>query len=340
MPEPDRILLDARLAVRGLGIGTFVDRLIGGFGEAGIPAPDLWRAKQGPGGSIAAGTATGILARSGLFDLSPRLDPRTRSYDVVHFACNVGPVFPGRASVLTVHDLLHRRTHRTRYRALGRMLERSMQHAGQVVAVSANTRDEVVTAFPALKGRVQVIPHGLRRLPLPGLPREHILCFGGAADPRKRIDLMVDIYGEYRTGTTDALPLVVLARAGLTQAQRGNLQRQGANIFENASAGEVDDLIGRAAALLYTSIDEGFGLPILEAAELGTPVVMDASARVATEVVGAHCVMAEDGTLSCWVEALRRATSMGAVPGALDLAGWPEVAAEYLDVYRRVSDDG
>jgi glycosyltransferase involved in cell wall biosynthesis len=338
MPERDRILLDARLAVRGLGIGTFIDRLMGGFAEAGIPAPDLWGAKHGPDGT-SAGTAAGILARSGLFDLSPRLDPRTRNYDVVHFACNVGPVFPGRASVVTVHDLLHRRTGRTRYRVLGRLLELSMQHAGQVVAVSANTRDEVVTAFPGLKGRVQLIPHGMRRLPVPAQPREHILSFGGAADPRKRIDLMVDIYGEYRTGTPDPLPLVVLARAGLTRAQRDNLERQGAHILDNASAAEVDDLMGRAAALLYTSIEEGFGLPILEAAELGTPVVMDARATVATEVVGAHCVMVEDGTVSCWGEALRRATSMGVVPAALDLPGWPLVAAEYRSVYRKALGD-
>lgn len=330
MGSSPEVLIDARLAARGLGIGTFVDRLMKGFAEVGGPAPFLWKPSSGRLREVAA--------RSGPFDISPKLDPRTRHFDVVHFVCNVGSLFPGPTSVLTVHDLLHRRTPRARYRILGALLERSLPKAGQVVAGSSITAAEVSAAFPELARRIEVIPYGMRRLERWDGPREHLLGFGGGTDPRKRVDLMVAAYRAYRESTADPLPLVVLARAGLTEEQRRQLTGLEARILDNASGEEVDGLMRSAAAVLYSSIDEGFGLPILEAAEVGTPVVLDAAARVAGEAVGDHCVKVDGGDLSAWAEGIRIAAKMGPVEAGLQLADWPEVASRYLEIYRRACD--
>lgn len=313
-----------------MGIGTFVDRLMQGFRDAGGPVPVQWRAESAGRG------LRSVAGRSGLFDVSPRLDPRSRGFDVVHFACNVGPLFPGRPSVLTVHDLLHRRSARVRYKLIGALLERSLPRAGQVVAISSNTADEVAAAFPELAGRIEVIPHGMRRLNLPNRPREHLLSFGGGTDPRKRIDLMVEAYRSYRATTPDPLPLVVLARAGLTPEQRRELLALGAEVVGDANGEQVDGYLAAAAALLYTTLDEGFGLPILEAAEAGTPVVLDAAARVAAEVVGNHCVRVDGREPSSWVEGIRIAAKMGRVDGALKLDDWVGTARRYLDLYSRL----
>lgn len=332
MSSPE-ILLDARLGVRGLGIATFIDRLMTGFAATGGPTPDLW---GGSGGWNKMGLARTLL-RSGPFDLSPRLDPRSRKYDVVHFACNLGSWVPGPNSVLTVHDLMHRRSTRSRSKMLGRLLERCLVHAGRVVAVSSRTRGEVALAFPGIAHKLSVIPHGLRELAAPKGPWEHILAFGGAADPRKRTDLMVALYCRYQQTTPNALPLVVLARAGLTQSQRSDLGDAGARIVDSASSAEVEKLMGHAAAMLYTTREEGFGLPILEAAEFGTPVVIDASANVSEELLGRHCVRVTDTSLDGWVEGLRTAIGLGRVDNALSLPYWPSVAASYQELYRQVA---
>ena len=327
--------MDARLAIRGLGIATFVERLLEALGAAGV-RPYVWKGsgEWGPSARLAT------LARSGLFDISPRLDPRARGFDVVHFASNLASVSPGRNSVVTVYDLFHRRAGRAglRDRFTGAVLERSLPRAGRVVTISDRTRDELERVVPSLAGRVELVPPGMRRLLPAERSRRHILAFGGASDPRKRTDLMVAVYRRYRATAPDALPLVVLARAGLTAPQRAALVAAGAKIVPSATRAEVDALMAGAAALLYPSSEEGFGLPILEAAEAGTPVVMDLAAKVATEVVGRHCFGVAGSSLDDWVETLERAITSGPVADALDLPDWDVVARRYQSFYAEVSD--
>ena len=327
------VLVDARLTVRGLGIATFVDRLVDGL--VAVPSVDvsLWR---GTGRWNVRGRLS-TLARSGLFDLSPRLDPRSRVFSVTHFACNLGSVRPGPNSVLTVHDLMYRRRVRSRDRLAGALLEQCLGRAGRVVAVSARTGADVRAAFPDLAERVEVIPHGMRRLPRSGSERRHILAFGGGSDPRKRVDLMVAAYREYCATVADPLRLVVLSRAGLTRPQAESLVALGARLVADASSERVDGLMAEAAALLYPTAEEGFGLPILEAAEAGTPVVMDAAARVAAEAVGPHCRLVHEGDARAWARALDDAVRAGPVFDALALPGWAEVATRYAELYREVA---
>lgn len=326
-----QVLIDARLSIRGLGIATYIDRLIVGFGELGVPPPCLWK---GSGGWGRAGVAS-TLAHSGLFDVSPRIDPRTRRFDVVHFASNVGALYPGTASVVTVHDLMYRRRGRLRHRLPGAFLERCAARAGHVVTISDRTRTELLAAVPSLAGRVDVIPHGMRQIAdAPSAARVHLLAFGGAADPRKRTDLLVEVYRAYRASTTDPLPLVVLARAGLLPTQRHDLAALGAEVIESATAAEVDGLMSEAAALLYPTLEEGFGLPILEAAEAGTPVVMGADAAVATEVMGQHCFLAAGTSLPSWVTQIREAVASAPIEHSLRLPDWAGVADAYQALYR------
>lgn len=331
-----RVLLDARLAIRGLGIATYLERLVEALRERGDVAIELWKAAGEWGPRAKAATLT----RSGLFDVSPRFDPRARGFDVVHFASNLASLAPGKSSVVTVYDLLYRRRERAgvRDRVTGAMLERSLTHAGRVVAISDRTRREVEHAIPSMSGRIEVIPPGMRRLRPPPVPRRHILAFGGASDPRKRTDLMVAVYRRYRASTPEPLPLVVLARAGLTSSQQRALAPAGARIVPSATRTEVDALVAGAAALLYPTTEEGLGLPILEAAEAGTPVVIDAAADVATEILGSHCFRVAHGSLDAWVSELRKAVVAAPVAGALDLPDWASVADRYRSLYAEVSN--
>jgi glycosyltransferase involved in cell wall biosynthesis len=327
------VLLDARMALRGLGISTVCDRLLDGFLAHPSASIAVWRAPGSWGVRGIAATA----ARSGLFDVSPRLDPRVKPFDAVHFISNIGSLLPGQNSVFTVHDLMHRRTQRSRDRLFSFLLKNSLPRAGRVVAVSGRTATEIEDIFPALKGRVEVIPHGMRRLPLAHQQREHLLAFGGGTDPRKRTDLMIAAYDRYRQTTRDPLPLIILARAGVTTTQTRELQRLGGEVVEAGTSEDVDRFMASAAALIYTTTTEGFGLPILEAAEMSTPVVMDANADVAAEVIGPHCMQVEGPHPTAWASAIRRAVEDGPVDVARFLPDWTVVAAQYLELYREVA---
>lgn len=332
-PSALSVLVDTRMAVRGLGIATFADRLMTALDAVPGVAVTRWQA----GGEWGRRAQLSTLGHSGLFDISPRLDPRVAAFDAAHFVSNIGPLVPGRRSVLTVHDLLYRRSRRARDRLFGFLLQRSLPRCGRVVAVSARTASEIARAFPSLGAGVTVIPHGMRRLAPSAGPRTHLLAYGGGGDPRKRVDLMVAAYHRYRETDRDPRPLVVLARAGLTDAQRQELTGLGARLVEQATATEVDGLVATAAAVLYTSTTEGFGLPILEAGEAATPVVMDRDADVATEVIGRHCVLVDGADPTAWAAAIRHAVTCGPVAQPLDLPDWAAVARRYVDLYREVA---
>jgi glycosyltransferase involved in cell wall biosynthesis len=328
-----RVLLDARAAQRGLGIATFISRLREGMADKATVQIQTWGGKA----SSDRGSMANVLGHSGLFDLSPSLDPRSRGYDVVHYASGVGSVMPGRRSVLTLHDLMTRKRGRLRDRMIATLLERALPRVGRVIAVSNRSRHEAEHAFPMLKGHIDVIPHGMRSLARSTERREHLLAFGGAADPRKRVDLMIDVYRQYAAVVRDPLPLVVLARAGLTESQRVDLSLLGAEVVESASATEVDCLMRRAAALLFPSAAEGFGIPLLEAAEAGTPVVIDERASIPIEVVGTHCFRVRKPEVEAWVAELQRAVEAAPIYGGLQLPSWTEVAARYVEAYSEVS---
>jgi glycosyltransferase involved in cell wall biosynthesis len=128
----------------------------------------------------------------------------------------------------------------------------------------------------------------------------------------------------------------VLARAGLSEAQRLRLRELGARIVESATADEVQALMAGAGALVYPTAEEGFGLPILEAAEVSTPVVMDAAARVSAEVIGSHCIRVASLAAPDWADAIREAVARGPVDASLTLPDWATVARRYAELYREV----
>ncbi len=335
--ERVRVFLDARLAARGLGIASATVRLLDGFAALGA-GPSLHVNATGHGWTRRGQADT--LLRSGLLDVSPRWDPRTRTADVVHYFGNTAPRFPSDRVVVTVHDLMMVRS-RTRKARLYRELLLPGLARGDfpIVAISRQTADDVCAQLPSVTSRVQVIPHGWRPGRFHAGERRHVLMFGGSSDPRKRVGLGVAAYARYaeRAGAA-ALPLVVAGRAGIDAAAVRSASGE-VRVEPDPDDARVEELLSRAACLLYPTREEGYGLPIVEAGEVGTPVVLDAAARLPAEPMGTHVVAVQDASsLDAWAGALREAVRRVPVADALDaLPTWPEVAQAYAALYDGVA---
>jgi glycosyltransferase involved in cell wall biosynthesis len=99
-----------------------------------------------------------------------------------------------------------------------------------------------------------------------------------------------------------------------------------------------------AAALVYPSMYEGFGLPVLEAMACGTPVIASHAASI-PEVAGDAGVLLDPREPGAWVEAVVRVVNDHrwrdelAQKGLARAAGftWERTARETLDVYRRAA---
>lgn len=335
--SPTRVLLDSRLAVRGLGIGTATQRLADALRR--IDRVDV-RVNQSGFGWTPRGKFDTVI-RSGMLDIRPGWDIRARRADVVHYFSNTSPQFPDQRTVITVQDLMSIRSRVLKARLLEMLLVPGLMRASRAVIVptSTQTADEVKSLLGGRQTRIEVIPHGWRDgLYCPG-ERTHILMFGGQSDPRKRVELGMLVYSAYASMTPHPLPLTIAGRAGIDADSVMKYVSYGnVNVEADPPTERVAGLLRTAACLIYPTREEGFGLPLVEAGEVGTPVICGAEARIPCEPLGPHASRVEGTDPAEWGRALTDAIRRGPVPNALrHLPTWTEVAGIYSDLYEEVA---
>jgi glycosyltransferase involved in cell wall biosynthesis len=274
MERKKLILVDARKA-RDFGIGTYIRGLLGGL--AGLDRFEL-QALVLPGDEVllpAGVTTTASAATHYSFGelTAVRRAISTAKPDLFHAPHYVVPLFPPRATVVTIHDLMHltRPEHATpAKRAYARwMIGRALRLSARVIAVSEATKREILAFGPEWSGKVEAIPNGVEeRFFLEGEEKNAeapYLLFLGNDKPHKNLD-----------GLLSAWPRVQAAHPGLSLVLAG--VKPGRTLPEGAEAAgwvpdaDVPPLIAGARALVLPSFAEGFGLPVLEAQAAGTPV--------------------------------------------------------------------
>ncbi len=119
------------------------------------------------------------------------------------------------------------------------------------------------------------------------------ICFANQA--HKRSDIVISAFNEWRKGRGGSEKLVVIG----TPPQ--GFENQAFVEFQSKlSAGDLVKLVGQAKGLLFPSEYEGFGLPVLEAAISGTPVIANELPAI-REVFGDTVAYASKNAVSEYV---------------------------------------
>jgi glycosyltransferase involved in cell wall biosynthesis len=349
-----RLLYDARLAGRGLGISTFVIQLartLVASGEVEL----VW---LGDPALAPAGSARWLRADRRPYPLldgpAGRALARRLAADVIHFTGNTGWSRPGAvASVLTLHDLIfldtgaHTRALRqiVGHRYERRLVPTAARSADVLVVpsqtVAAQVRERLDVAREAL-----VIHEGVSTPPSQGgqypAAVPYIVSFAGR-DPRKHTDAVVAAWREL---ATLPLRLELLAAGGMPPGLRRSLQPEVdaglVGIHPHLPREQVWSLLTGASALVYPSSDEGFGLPVLEGMAAGTPV-LSGIAPVTREIGGDALVELDPADIGgSIVAALRWLLDDPAAAASVRRRGhsrirqfsWRATADAYLQAYR------
>ena len=223
--------------------------------------------------------------------------------DVVHAAHPLLIPSTRAARVVTVHDLFFlahpERTTAEIRRDYAALAASHARRADAVIAVSQYTRQQVIERLGVDADRVHVCSSGARTWSglgrTPNLPSDGYVLFIGTLEPRKNLGVLLDAY-ERLAARGGRLPPLRIA-GGTGPGAEGWLER----IATPPLAGHVryvgyvaddarESLYAGARTLVLPSLDEGFGLPALEAMSAGVPVVAS-NAGALPEVVGDAAVL-------------------------------------------------
>jgi glycosyltransferase involved in cell wall biosynthesis len=133
----------------------------------------------------------------------------------------------------------------------------------------------------------------------------------GTIEPRKNHALLLNLWAQM----PNPPGLLILGGRGWSNAEvfaRLDALPDDSPIQERAglSDGQIAFLLQGAQALLFPSFAEGFGIPALEAASLGTPVVA-ADLPVFQELLGEFAVYLDVTDSYSWMETIRRLATVG-----------------------------
>ena len=241
-----------------------------------------------------------LVSSPGLFPLAQRYFSATgrflplrmeRSPEIMHWTYPVPVRLAGARNIYTVHDLVPLRlpyTTLTDKPRFVRLLRGCVAQADHLCAVSDFSRHDIIDQCgvdPALVTntyQTSFLPDDImaesredsaRQVKgMFGLEDRGFFLFFGALEPKKNLGRLIEAY----LGLGTATPLVLVgARAWLSEGEMGLLPENDPRILRLDYLGRnaLLRLTRSARVVLFPSIFEGFGLPVLEAMSLGTPVL-------------------------------------------------------------------
>lgn len=169
--------------------------------------------------------------------------------------------------------------------------------------------------------------------------RPHLLMVG-TVEPRKRhADALAAVEELWRAGSD--LSLTIIGRYGWKTAQLADRLRthpeKGKRLFwvEDASDAEVQFAYRSATALLFPTIAEGYGLPLIEAAYFDLPVICS-DLPVLRELAGENAVYFRKGDPASAAKAIRMFLDgqVQADPTKIERLTWDESAEQLIRVIR------
>ncbi len=269
--------------------------------------------------------------------------------DLFHATHYVLPPLRSRA-VVTIHDIIHLLypeflPNRAALIYARVMIRRALVRADRIITVSYNSKRDLVDYFGIAPSRIEVIYNGVSprfRPDVPGEDRRRVaekyglarpyLLFLGGEKPHKNAQNVIRAFAEARRRRSDLPHALVLA--GPTP---GNTARIDALIAAldvgrwivrpgRIAEDDLPGLFAGADLLLYPTLYEGFGLPVVEAMACGTPVLTSSTSAL-QEIAGGYAYLVDPLD----VDAIAR--------GIVLLTTDPKMRSDYVELGRKRARD-
>ncbi len=366
-----RLGIDAR-KIGDYGIGSYLQGLLGELARLDPPEgivvmvgsesrhelpdlPERWR--------IVEVDAPGYSFKEQAAVLTAALRTRVDALHVPHY---VLPWLLPRRMVVTIHDIIHVLFPEFMPSSLGFAYARlsiraAVRRARRIVTVSQTTADDLTRLFGAPAERLRVIPLGVQAefsarpekrvdealLATLGVAPPYLLHVGNHK-PHKNAEGLLKAYQLLANDRRGAVPPLLmvggfpidgeLARRVQAMGLAGKVRCLG-----HVERAELAALVRGAAAFVYPTLYEGFGLPVLEAMACGVPVVAG-DIQAIQEVAGDAVLRVNPRDIVELASAVRRVLTQADLRHELCARGlarareysWAKTAEATLTVYRSV----
>ncbi len=243
-------------------------------------------------------------------------------------------------SVLTIHDLAYLHLPEASIKSHLGYLKRKMpiqvQKADHIAAVSRFTQLDIVTSFncPATKIDITYNDVDARFQPVSDTEQSRFrdthtngrpfFLYLGSIHPRKNVDTLINAFELYCMKHPSDICLVLAGRWAWKSKKTQQLIRQSSVgdkiiILPNIDQ-QVYELVGSALAMVYLSLFEGFGMPILEAMRSGVAVITSRESAM-SEVAGDAAIYVNPRDIENVTQAMYRIRSQPHLRQALIRAG-------------------
>jgi glycosyltransferase involved in cell wall biosynthesis len=357
-----RILLDYRPALRArTGVGEYAHQLATALTRRLGPDDSLvlfsssWKDRL-PAGVIPGTSVIDARVPVTFLNLAwhrlewPPVETFGGDVDVVH---SMHPLLmPARraAQVVTVHDLYFLEAPEATAAEIRRdyptLAGSHARRADAVVTVSDYTAGLVRSKLDVRADRIAVCPNGAPAwTPLEHYAASGHVLFMGTIEPRKNVATLLRAYADLRARWPGAPPLVLAG--GVSPSCRSILDQLSqpplAGCARHVGYVSGDDrvrLYREASVVVLPSLDEGFGLPALEAMAVGVPVIVSSRGAL-PEVVGPAGLIVEPDDVTGLTAAMERVLRDPALARDCAARGllqarrfsWDASAARLLNVY-------
>lgn len=270
------------------------------------------------------------------------------SYDIIHPTWYDPYCFVKKNKgkyVITIHDMIHEKfpgfpvyeTENKRY---------WIHQADKIIAVSENTKKDILDIYPEIdKEKISVVYHGCNKLPLPkavnGLPKTYLLYVGQRGYSYKNFNVVLQAMKVILEKSPEQR-LICAGGGDFTDEEKSLIRNLGLEDYVQqmrVTDEELAYLYSHAWCLVYPSLYEGFGFPILEAFMCQCPVILSHSSSL-PEVAGDAALYFEphdvnmmvDDILSLSEQSLREEL-IQKEKERVKLFSWRKTAVETLKVY-------
>jgi alpha-1,3-rhamnosyl/mannosyltransferase len=324
---------------------------------------DKWQKTAAAGWNLPDQIVFGLRSLSWLrYESILRKVCRKNNFSIYHETAFVPAKLPDIPMVYSIYDLSLRRyrdTHpRERVWFFEYFLKRRMPFANHILTISEFIRQEIIDEFKVPMEMVTAIP--LAPDPIFSLrsaaevekikqqyklPQSYLL-FVSSLEPRKNIDLLIDAI---RNISVD-IPLVLVGWHGwgdkewLEEIKSTKLKTR-IHIIGHVPDEHLAEIYNGATALVYPSLYEGFGLPIVEAMACGCPVICSDTASM-PEAAGDAALFINpkksdelSAAIECMVSDQETRTDLISKGHAqAKRFSWERTARETLDVFKKVTN--